>query len=684
MREFLIPGSRPFRRPSWIYQYAAIVVVAVVVLAIAYSSGYWSSLVLQGALYAMLSMALNLVAGFGGRLAFGNVLFFGLGAYIVAIGVSGNYYPALAGLAGALVICGILAYLLGFALWRLGGLMFALGTFAIANIVYQLVFLPSSLIGSGNGLQENLPQGASLLGLTLTSNDQFVTIGVILVIIIGLGTRAFVSRRWGLLTMAVRDDRVAASTCGIDGRRLLALVWAASAMISALAGVFYLQSSQFIDPDTAFGSTTATLILLPMVVGGMGTLWGPALGAVIIPLGLYVNRFSSPNGIQSINNIVYAAVLILIVRLAPGGLVRLWRRVRPTVSTRLRTRTAAGDQGPALALAAATVRSDRAVGGGVSPGTQPAGSKVPAVAHVRTGSHVPKEQSAPVGPAGSSRNEGLGIPLAAEDGRHGAGPGQAVASGGSRPAGSVPRDSSPALRVKGVSRSFGGLKAVSNVTFDVSPGEVVGLVGPNGAGKSTLFNCVTGVIPIDGGTIELRGKTVSGLPPFKIARAGISRTYQTVRLFQSLTVAENLRIPQLAMRSRASQTAHPDVDRLLGLTGLSDHAGDMCKSLTLIDQRRTELARAIAGNASVVLLDEVLTGLEAEEARDIGATIRELASSSGTAFIVVEHVMGTLLPMIDRLIVMDAGSVIADGHPDEVMRSEAVLAAYFGGRRYGN
>ena len=233
------------------------------------------------------------------------------------------------------------------------------------------------------------------------------------------------------------------------------------------------------------------------------------------------------------------------------------------------------------------------------------------------------------------------------------------------------------LTIRGLAKSFGGAKAVRDVSLDLSAGEIVGLVGPNGAGKSTLFNCITGVERPNSGSVNFKGREIAGLAPYKIARLGISRTFQTVRLFPSLSVRQNVLVPAYA-RGSDDDSFEASMDATLRAVGLADLAAVDVGRLALIDQRRVELARAIAGGGTLVLLDEVLTGLQHEEAVEIGRVIRAVSADLGTAFIVVEHVMGTLMPIIDRLVVMDAGAVIADGIPDEVIRMRDVEVAYFG------
>ena len=640
------------QRSSWLSgngnlgtEIAVVAVCSLIVLGIAWSDAYWESLILQGVIFALLAQALNLIAGFGGRLAFGNGLFFGIGAYAVALGNSHSWYPEIVGLLIGIAGSALIAYGLGLGLSKLTGLMFALVTFALASMVSELAGLPAWTGGSA-GLALIVPQQISIVHISLASSFQYVVAGMVLVVITGFATRAFARRKAGVIAMAIRDESVAAATCGVNGPQYLARVWAVSAGLSAVAGALYVQSTQFIDPTTAFGFTTGTQILLVLIVGGIGTVWGPALGALVVPLSGYLDRFSSPNGVQGISDMVYAVILVLIVRLLPQGITP-WLR---SVGGWLGRRSGGG--------------AEAAAG---RPG-EPSGASL-AAAVESTVTQTSATSLAPDGQEGTAEPD-------LDTGR------LALAELVTAEAGPVPKrgrsdGGGPVLTIRSLAKSFGGAKAVRDVSLDLSAGEIVGLVGPNGAGKSTLFNCITGVERPNSGSVNFKGREIAGLAPYKIARLGISRTFQTVRLFPTLTVRQNVLVPAYA-RGSDDDSFEASMDATLRAVGLADLATVDVGRLPLIDQRRVELARAIAGGGTLVLLDEVLTGLQHEEAVEIGRVIRAVSADLGTAFIVVEHVMGTLMPIIDRLVVMDAGAVIADGVPDEVIRMRDVEVAYFG------
>ncbi len=227
------------------------------------------------------------------------------------------------------------------------------------------------------------------------------------------------------------------------------------------------------------------------------------------------------------------------------------------------------------------------------------------------------------------------------------------------------------LRVENIVKSFGGLRALDGVSFGVRPGTITGLIGPNGAGKTTLLEVVSGVRRPDRGRVYYRGRDITGLAPHVIAGLGLGRTFQLSRVFQQLTVWENLRAvgrgPDWRERARS----------LLELTGLRPRADSYASELSYGQQRLLELARVMMLGPSLVLLDEPAAGVNPTMRLRIFAVIGQLRDQ-GVTFLVVEHDMAVVMRYCDRVIGLDAGRVVADGTPAEVRRSEALLAAYFG------
>jgi branched-chain amino acid transport system ATP-binding protein len=251
-------------------------------------------------------------------------------------------------------------------------------------------------------------------------------------------------------------------------------------------------------------------------------------------------------------------------------------------------------------------------------------------------------------------------------------------------------DAGPLLSLRGVSKSFGGIQAVHSITFDVEPGECVGLVGPNGAGKTTLFNCVCGQLRPETGDIVFDGTHLIGMPIYKRARLGIGRTYQKVEVFTDMSVREHLMVAERARRGEArlwrdllnlSKPTKDEVERVdatLELVGITRLAGTSVNALGLGNCRLVELARALAAEPTILLADEPSSGLDLQETAEVAAVLRQVQRERGTAVLLVEHDLTMVADVVDRTIVMDLGSMLAEGTFDEVMADPVVRHAYLG------
>jgi branched-chain amino acid transport system ATP-binding protein len=237
----------------------------------------------------------------------------------------------------------------------------------------------------------------------------------------------------------------------------------------------------------------------------------------------------------------------------------------------------------------------------------------------------------------------------------------------------------PILRVEDFTKRFGGFTALDQVSVTVGRGERLGLIGPNGSGKSTLVNCISGVLRTERGRIRFDGTDVSALPPHRRTRLGIARTFQIPKPFASMTVLENLCIPleyaAHEWRHRAQMLDH--AHEILGRVGLAAKADERPDSLTQIDLRKLELARAVAVRPKLLIADEVMAGLAGTEVDEVLTLLRGLGDT-GMTIIMIEHIMRAVMQFSERLVVLNAGQIIADGTPDEVVRNPTVEQAYLG------
>ncbi len=235
----------------------------------------------------------------------------------------------------------------------------------------------------------------------------------------------------------------------------------------------------------------------------------------------------------------------------------------------------------------------------------------------------------------------------------------------------------PILSVHGVTKRFGGLTALSDVSFDVRKGEVVGLMGPNGAGKTTLLNVIAGEYAPDYGSVTFKGCDITGCPPHRACHLGIARTYQIPQPFVSLTALENLKVAAVFGRQLRTARAEFDYENIFRLVNLSEKRETLAGELPILSLKKLELARALARDPELILLDEVAAGITEVEIPRVLDTIRQIRDM-GITIVIIEHVIKVLVNVVDRIVVIDKGVRIAEGPPAHVMNDSKVMEAYFG------
>ena len=564
-------------------------------------------------IWAMVALSWNLFSGYSGLISFGHSTFFGLGAFAVALlAIKLGISPWL-GLVVATFVGGLASIIIGSITFRLRGHYFAL-----AMLAYPSLFI---FVFDWMGWQElTFPiRRDDPVGFMQFADGRINTlIGVTLMLVFMLVTLVVERSRFGLAMLSIKQNELAAEAAGINTFRIKMTGFVASGALGALVGGLHAVVLQVVTPHGVFGTVVSAQALILTLFGGVGTLWGPVIGAVVlIPLTESL-RAQLGHILPGIQGVIYGLTIMLVILLAPEGVfwkVRdIWAKRRPRHADPVPVQASASLPSP---LPSPLVRSRL-------------------------------DDSARLAPAAQ-------VSATAPDARE---RGDVI------------------LKVVGLSKAFGGLKAVQDVSFEVCRGEIVGIIGPNGAGKTTLFNVLNGFQAASAGSTEMAGRPTTGLRPNALCRLGMGRTFQVARPFQRMSVLNNVVVGALAS-SKDGAGSIAMAHEALGVVGLDAKADAQVSGLTNLELRLMELARALASKPQLLLLDETLAGLGAGEVEDILEVIQRLPAN-GVTVLIIEHTMHAMMRLADRFIVLDHGQVIAQGLPSAVMADPVVIEAYLG------
>jgi branched-chain amino acid transport system permease protein len=567
-------------------------------------------------IYSVYALSLNVLLGYAGQLSVAHAAFGAVGGYLAAYMATAHGWGLLAGLLVGAPAAGVVGLLASLPALYLDIRFLILLTLALSTAILAVIGAIPALGGQTGLTSVGLP---SILGLSLAEPSQFFRLGLIVALLTLLVCWRMAHSPFGRVLRGLRDDELATRGVGKNIVRYKVTVFGVTAAMAGAAGVLLSTYNASIQPS-GFDLSQSMMIIAMVVIGGTANLLGSILGAsAIVLLDPFLQNVVNldPDKASLVRGVIYGALIALFMLVRPQGLIP----ERWTIGRLVKT-----------------LRGGRAV----SPAPAPAVAPAPG-------------------------------PAASVDGASANGHGQVV------------------LEASGLKKYFGGIRAADDLGVRLCRGEVTGLIGPNGAGKTTVFNLLTRAIPPDAGTVVLRDHDVSDWTPNRIAVSGMSRSYQDVRIFGRMSVLDNVmiaipdqpgeRLVNVFLRPlhtrRFEQAARATAMEHLSFVGLAEHADALAGSLPFGDQKLLALARLLATEADVLLLDEPASGIDVDGVERMLELIAKLRDR-GKCVCIVEHNLHVVERVADRVYFMEAGKITAEGRMSELMKQERLAEVYFG------